>query len=49
MDNTAGFGNLLDGHPDRRAHLLLDTDPEGRPQVPGTSLAGALREMIRGE
>lgn len=30
-----------------RAHLLLDTDPAGRPQLPGTSLAGALREMIR--
>jgi CRISPR/Cas system CSM-associated protein Csm3 (group 7 of RAMP superfamily) len=30
-----------------RAHLLLDTDPQGRPQLPGTSLAGALREMVR--
>ena len=43
------------GHPDRddsapwgreRAHLLVDTDPWGRPHLPGTSLAGALREMV---
>ena len=27
------------------AHLLVDTDPWGRPHLPGTSLAGALREM----
>ena len=42
------------GFPDRdenaawgpeRAHLLVDTDPWGRPHLPGTSLAGALREM----
>jgi CRISPR/Cas system CSM-associated protein Csm3 (group 7 of RAMP superfamily) len=30
-----------------RVHLLLDTDQEGRPHLPGTSLAGALREMVR--
>ncbi len=30
-----------------RAHLLLDTDPWRRPHLPGTSLAGALREMVR--
>lgn len=29
-----------------RAHLLADTDPWGRPHLPGTSLAGALREMV---
>jgi CRISPR/Cas system CSM-associated protein Csm3 (group 7 of RAMP superfamily) len=43
------------GFPDRnedapwgpqRAHLLVDTDPWGRPHLPGTSLAGALREMV---
>jgi CRISPR/Cas system CSM-associated protein Csm3 (group 7 of RAMP superfamily) len=27
---------------------VLDLDPEGRVQLPGTSLAGALREMVRG-
>jgi CRISPR/Cas system CSM-associated protein Csm3 (group 7 of RAMP superfamily) len=42
-------GVTVPGGPDQRAHLLLDTDPEGRPQLPGTSLAGALREMIRDE
>jgi CRISPR/Cas system CSM-associated protein Csm3 (group 7 of RAMP superfamily) len=31
-----------------RAHLLLDLDPWGRPHFPGTSLAGALREMVHG-
>lgn len=30
-----------------RAHLQLDTDPWGRPLLPGTSLAGALREWVR--
>jgi CRISPR/Cas system CSM-associated protein Csm3 (group 7 of RAMP superfamily) len=30
-----------------RAHLVLDADPQGRPQLPGTSLAGCLREMVR--
>ncbi len=40
-------GVTVPGGPDQRAHLLLDTDPEGRPQLPGTSLAGALRAMIR--
>jgi CRISPR/Cas system CSM-associated protein Csm3 (group 7 of RAMP superfamily) len=42
------------GTPDRdaswgrgRAHLVLDTDPWDRPHLPGTSLAGALREMVR--
>ena len=29
-----------------RAHLLLDLDPWGRPHLPGTSVAGALREMV---
>ncbi len=42
-------GVTVPGGPDDQAHLLLDTDPEGRPQLPGTSLAGALREMIRAE
>ena len=42
-------GVTVPGGPDHQAHLLLDTDPEGRPQLPGTSLAGALREMIRAE
>jgi CRISPR/Cas system CSM-associated protein Csm3 (group 7 of RAMP superfamily) len=42
-------GVTVPGGPDQRAHLLLDTDPEGRPQLPGTSVAGALREMIREE
>jgi CRISPR/Cas system CSM-associated protein Csm3 (group 7 of RAMP superfamily) len=37
-----------DGQTERdRAHALLDTGPDGRPQIPGTSLAGALRDMIR--
>ncbi|MGH3285785.1 MAG: RAMP superfamily CRISPR-associated protein [Streptosporangiaceae bacterium] len=27
---------------------VLDLDPQGRVQLPGTSLAGALREMVRG-
>ena len=30
-----------------QAHLRLDTDPWGRPHLPGTSLAGALRDMVR--
>jgi hypothetical protein len=42
-------GVTVPGGPDDQAHLLLDTDPEGRPQLPGTSLAGALREMVRAE
>jgi len=42
-------GVTVPGGPDQKALLLLDTDPEGRPQLPGTSLAGALREMIRDE
>ena len=29
-----------------RAHLVADTDPQGRPHLPGTSLAGALRDMV---
>jgi CRISPR/Cas system CSM-associated protein Csm3 (group 7 of RAMP superfamily) len=29
--------------------VLLDTGHDGKPQLPGTSLAGALREMIRGD
>jgi CRISPR/Cas system CSM-associated protein Csm3 (group 7 of RAMP superfamily) len=28
-------------------HALLDRGHDGRPQVPGTSLAGALRDMVR--
>jgi hypothetical protein len=36
-------GVTVPGGPDWRARLLLNTDPEGRPQLPGTSLAGALR------
>jgi CRISPR/Cas system CSM-associated protein Csm3 (group 7 of RAMP superfamily) len=27
--------------------LVADRDPWGRPQIPGTSIAGALREMVR--
>lgn len=46
---TEPGGVTIPGKPDQQAHLLLDTDPQGRPQLPGTSLAGALREMIRGE
>ena len=46
---TEPGGVTIPGKPDQRAHLLLDTDPQGRPQLPGTSLAGALREMIRAE
>ena len=46
---TEPGGVTVPGKPDQWAHLLLDTDPQGRPQLPGTSLAGALREMIRGE
>jgi len=30
-----------------RAHLVADTDPQGRPHLPGTSLAGALRDLAR--
>jgi CRISPR/Cas system CSM-associated protein Csm3 (group 7 of RAMP superfamily) len=29
-----------------RAHLVIDTGPRGRPHLPGTSLAGALRDMV---
>lgn len=29
-----------------RAHLVADTDPQRRPYLPGTSLAGALRDMV---
>ena len=29
-----------------RVHVRLDTDQHGRPHLPGTSLAGALREMV---
>src|SRR5260370_4085759 len=43
------------GAPDRdaewgrgRAHLMLDTDPWDRPHLPGSALAGALREMVGG-
>jgi CRISPR/Cas system CSM-associated protein Csm3 (group 7 of RAMP superfamily) len=33
--------------PDRdEVDAVLDTDPWGRPQLPGTSLAGALRELV---
>ena len=46
---TEPGGVTIPGNPDQRAHLLLDTDPQGRPQLPGTSLAGALREMTREE
>jgi CRISPR/Cas system CSM-associated protein Csm3 (group 7 of RAMP superfamily) len=46
---TEPGGVTVPGRPEQGAHLLLDTDPEGRPQLPGTTLAGALREMIREE
>ena len=46
---TEPGGVTVPGGPDQRACLLLDTDPVGRPQLPGTSLAGALREMVRTE
>jgi CRISPR/Cas system CSM-associated protein Csm3 (group 7 of RAMP superfamily) len=46
---TEPGGITVPGGVNQRAHLLLDTDAEGRPQLPGTSLAGALREMIRAE
>ena len=42
-------GVTVPGGADQRAHLMLDTAPEGWPQLPGTSLAGALREMIHTE
>ncbi len=29
------------------AHLVADTDPQGRPHLPGTSLAGGLRDLVR--
>ncbi len=51
---TEPGGVTIPGHADPgaeeerdRAHVLLDTGPDGRPQVPGTSLAGALREEVR--
>ena len=31
------------------AQVVLDTGIDGRAQLPGTSLAGALREMVRGQ
>lgn len=51
---TEPGGVTIPGHADPAAqserdwaHVLLDTDPDGKPQLPGTSLAGALREMVR--
>jgi CRISPR/Cas system CSM-associated protein Csm3 (group 7 of RAMP superfamily) len=43
-----GVPNQDEGAPwgRERAHLLLDLDPWGRPHLPGTSVAGALREMV---
>lgn len=39
-------GVTVPGGPDQ-AQVVLDTGIDGRPQLPGTSLAGALREMVR--
>jgi CRISPR/Cas system CSM-associated protein Csm3 (group 7 of RAMP superfamily) len=51
---TESGGVTVPGKADRagqtprdRAHTLLDTGADGRAQLPGTSLAGALRDMIR--
>jgi CRISPR/Cas system CSM-associated protein Csm3 (group 7 of RAMP superfamily) len=39
-----------DAQPERDgAHVLLDTGPDGKPQLPGTSLTGALRELVRAQ
>jgi len=53
---TEPGGVTVPGHADPgaqlerdRAHVLLDTGPDGKPQLPGTSLAGALREMVRAQ
>jgi CRISPR/Cas system CSM-associated protein Csm3 (group 7 of RAMP superfamily) len=44
---TEPGGVTVPGGPDQ-PQLLLDRDHRGRPQLPGTSLAGALRAMVAG-
>lgn len=41
-------GVTVPGGPDQ-PQVVLDTGTDGRAQLPGTSLAGALREMVRGQ
>lgn len=43
---TEPGGVTVPGGPDQ-AQVILDLDPEGRVHLPGTSLAGALRELAR--
>jgi CRISPR/Cas system CSM-associated protein Csm3 (group 7 of RAMP superfamily) len=43
---TEPGGVTVPGGPDQ-AQVMLDRDPEGRVHLPGTSLAGALRELAR--
>lgn len=43
---TEPGGVTVPGGPDQ-AQVVLDLDPEGRVHLPGTSLAGALRELAR--
>jgi CRISPR/Cas system CSM-associated protein Csm3 (group 7 of RAMP superfamily) len=43
---TEPGGVTVPGAPDQ-AQVVLDRDPEGRVHLPGTSLAGALRELAR--
>lgn len=44
---TEPGGVTVPGRPDQAAQVVLDLDPEGRVHLPGTSLAGALRELTR--
>ena len=43
---TEPGGVTVPGGPDQ-AQVMLDIDPQGRVHLPGTSLAGALRELAR--
>ena len=43
---TEPGGVTVPGGPDQ-AQVMLDLDPEGRVHLPGTSIAGALRELAR--
>jgi CRISPR/Cas system CSM-associated protein Csm3 (group 7 of RAMP superfamily) len=45
---TEPGGVTVPGEPGQ-AHVMLDTGIDGQPHLPGTSLAGALREMVRGQ
>jgi CRISPR/Cas system CSM-associated protein Csm3 (group 7 of RAMP superfamily) len=42
-------GVTVPGKGPDQAQVVLDTGIDGRAQLPGTSLAGALREMVRGQ